>query len=48
VLLASGLVIAARELGLPAVAGLPEVHRRLRTGQRLLLDGGTGRVKILA
>jgi pyruvate,water dikinase len=40
--------IAARELGLPAVAGLPEVHRRLRTGQRLLLDGDTGRVKILA
>jgi pyruvate,water dikinase len=40
--------IAARELGLPAVAGLPEVHRRVRTGQRLRIDGGTGTVNILA
>ncbi|HYT91592.1 MAG TPA: PEP-utilizing enzyme, partial [Gemmataceae bacterium] len=40
--------IVAREFGLPAVAGLPEVHRRLRTGQRLRVDGGTGRVNILA
>jgi pyruvate,water dikinase len=40
--------IAARELGLPAVAGLPEVHRRVRTGQRLRIDGSTGRVNLLA
>jgi pyruvate,water dikinase len=40
--------IVAREFGLPAVAGLPGVHRQLRTGQRLCIDGGTGRVKILA
>jgi pyruvate,water dikinase len=40
--------IVAREFGLPAVAGLPDVHRRLRTGQRLRIDGGTGRVNILA
>jgi pyruvate,water dikinase len=40
--------IAARELGLPAVAGLPEVHRRVRTGQRLRVDGATGRVNVLA
>jgi pyruvate,water dikinase len=40
--------IAARELGLPAVAGLPEVHRRVRTGQRLRIDGGTGKVNVLA
>jgi pyruvate,water dikinase len=40
--------IAARELGLPAVAGLPEVHRRVRTGQRLHIDGGTGKVNVLA
>jgi pyruvate,water dikinase len=40
--------IVAREFGLPAVAGLPEVHRRLRTGQRLRIDGGSGRVNILA
>jgi pyruvate,water dikinase len=40
--------IVAREFGLPAVAGLPGIHRRLRTGQRLRVDGGTGRVNILA
>jgi phosphohistidine swiveling domain-containing protein len=40
--------IAARELGLPAVAGLPEVHRHVRTGQRLHIDGSTGRVNLLA
>jgi len=40
--------IVAREFGLPAVAGLPDVHRRLRTGQRLRVDGATGRVNVLA
>ncbi len=40
--------IVAREFGLPAVAGLPEVYRRVRTGQRLRVDGGTGRVNVLA
>jgi pyruvate,water dikinase len=40
--------IVAREFGLPAVAGLPEVQRRLRTGQRLRVDGATGRVNILS
>jgi pyruvate,water dikinase len=40
--------IVAREFGLPAVAGLPDVHRRLRTGQRLRIDGRTGRVNVLA
>ncbi len=40
--------IVAREFGLPAVAGLPEIHRRVRTGQRLRVDGGTGKVNVLA
>ncbi|HMF17334.1 MAG TPA: PEP/pyruvate-binding domain-containing protein, partial [Gemmataceae bacterium] len=40
--------IVAREFGLPAVAGLPDVQRRLRTGQRLRVDGATGKVNILA
>jgi phosphohistidine swiveling domain-containing protein len=40
--------IVAREFGLPAVAGLPDIHRRLRTGQRLRIDGATGRVNVLA
>ncbi|HEX3313814.1 MAG TPA: PEP/pyruvate-binding domain-containing protein [Gemmataceae bacterium] len=39
--------IVAREFGLPAVAGIPDVHRRLRTGQRLFVDGGTGIVKVM-
>jgi pyruvate,water dikinase len=40
--------IVAREYGLPAVAGLPGVQRRLRTGQRLRVDGGSGTVTLLA
>jgi phosphohistidine swiveling domain-containing protein len=39
--------IVAREFGLPAVAGLPGVVRRLRTGQRLRVDGGRGTVAVL-
>lgn len=39
--------ILAREFGLPAVAGLPDVHRRLRTGQRLSIDGAAGTVSLL-
>jgi pyruvate,water dikinase len=40
--------IVAREFGLPAVAGLPGVTRRLRTGQQLRVDGGRGTVTVLA
>ena len=39
--------IVAREFGLPAVAGLPDVLQRLRTGQRLRVDGGSGLVNVL-
>lgn len=39
--------IVAREFGLPAVAGLPGVPHRLRTGQRLRVDGGRGTVSVL-
>jgi phosphohistidine swiveling domain-containing protein len=39
--------IVAREFNLPAVAGLPGIHRRLRTGQRVQVYGNTGLVKIL-
>jgi phosphohistidine swiveling domain-containing protein len=39
--------IVAREYGLPAVAGLPNVQRRLRTGQRVRVDGGSGTVTVL-
>jgi pyruvate,water dikinase len=40
--------IVAREFGLPAVAGLPDVRQRLRTGQRLRVDGGSGVVSVLS
>jgi len=39
--------IVAREFGLPGVGGLPGVVRRLRTGQRLRVDGGRGTVIVL-
>jgi phosphohistidine swiveling domain-containing protein len=40
--------IVAREFGLPAVAGLGGVQRRLKTGQRLRVDGGRGTVTVLS
>jgi rifampicin phosphotransferase len=39
--------IVAREYGLPAVAGLPNVQRRVRNGQRLRVDGASGTVTIM-
>jgi rifampicin phosphotransferase len=40
--------IVAREFGLPAVAGLPGVQHRIRTGQRLRVDGGRGTVSVVS
>ncbi len=39
--------IVAREYGLPAVAGIPGVQKRLRSGQRLRVDGARGTVTVL-
>ena len=39
--------IVAREFGLPAVAGLPGVQKRIRTGQRLRVDGSRGTVSVI-
>jgi pyruvate,water dikinase len=39
--------IVARDFGLPAVAGIPDIHRRLKTGQRLRVDGSSGRVMLI-
>jgi rifampicin phosphotransferase len=39
--------IVAREFGLPAVAGLPGIMQRLKTGQRVRVEGGTGAVTVL-
>jgi pyruvate,water dikinase len=38
--------IVAREFGLPAVAGLPGITRRLKTGQVVRVDGGRGTVSV--
>ncbi len=40
--------IVAREFGLPAVAGVPGAMRRIRSGQKVRVDGGQGTVTIIA
>ncbi|MDD4089326.1 MAG: PEP-utilizing enzyme [Tissierellia bacterium] len=37
----------ARELGIPAVVGCGNATLRLKTGDRVLVDGGQGIVEIL-
>ena len=39
--------VVAREYGLPAVAGLVRATELLRTGQRLRVDGSSGRVELM-
>ncbi|WP_020474103.1 PEP/pyruvate-binding domain-containing protein [Zavarzinella formosa] len=39
--------IVAREFGLPAVAGIPDLMRRIQTGQQIRVDGGRGVVTVL-
>jgi len=36
--------IVAREYGIPAVVGVAEATERIRTGQRITVDGGAGTV----
>jgi phosphohistidine swiveling domain-containing protein len=43
----SHAAIVARENGLPAVVGVPEVTRRIRDGQRVRVDGTSGIVEVL-
>jgi phosphohistidine swiveling domain-containing protein len=43
----SHAAIVARELGIPAVVGCGDATMRLKTGDRVLVDGGRGVVKIL-
>ena len=40
--------IVARELGIPAVVGCGDATVRLRTGDRVQVDGAAGRVTVLA
>jgi rifampicin phosphotransferase len=39
--------VVAREYGIPAVVGVHEATRRLKTGQRIRVDGSTGQIAIL-
>ncbi|MBI4320697.1 MAG: phosphoenolpyruvate synthase [Chloroflexi bacterium] len=39
--------VVAREYGIPAVVGVHDATRRLRTGQLVRVDGGAGRVVVL-
>jgi|GEM_PF-2014644 len=39
--------IVARELGIPAVVGCGNATTRLKTGDRVIVDGGQGVVQIL-
>jgi pyruvate,water dikinase len=43
----SHAAIVARELGIPAVVGCGDATMRLRTGDRVRVDGGEGVVEIL-
>jgi len=43
----SHAAIVARELGIPAVGGCGNATMRLKTGDRVRVDGGQGRVEIL-
>ena len=43
-LLSHGAVVA-RELGVPCVVDVKDATRRIRSGERVLVDGGSGRVK---
>lgn len=44
----SHAAIVARELGTPCVVGAADATRRLRDGDRVRVDGGTGRIELLA
>ena len=43
----SHAAIVARELGIPAVVGCGNATMRLRTGDRVRVDGGEGTVEVL-
>jgi pyruvate,water dikinase len=45
-ILAHGSIVA-REYGIPAVLGIGDVTQRVKSGQRIALDGDRGTVTIL-
>ena len=40
--------VVAREYGIPAVVGVDRATERLRTGQRIALNGSTGEIRLLS
>jgi pyruvate,water dikinase len=40
--------VVAREFGIPAVVGVHQATQRLKNGQRIRLDGTTGKIVILS
>jgi pyruvate,water dikinase len=40
--------IVAREMGIPTIVGVTGLTARVRTGQRVRMDGGKGTVEILS
>jgi pyruvate,water dikinase len=40
--------VVAREYGIPAVVGVQDATTRLKTGQRVRVDGNTGRVTVIS
>jgi pyruvate,water dikinase len=38
--------VVAREYGIPAVVGVPDATSTISTGQRITVDGTTGRVQV--
>ncbi len=40
--------VVAREYGIPAVVGVHQATTRLTTGQRIRMDGSSGRIKLFA
>ena len=39
--------VVAREYGIPAIVGVQQATERLKTGQRVQVDGTTGKIVIL-
>jgi phosphoenolpyruvate synthase/pyruvate phosphate dikinase len=46
--MASHPAVVSREFGIPAVVGTSDATRRIRTGDRVRVNGSTGRVEIMA
>lgn len=40
--------IVARELGLPAIVGIPQITKFLKTGDVVEMDGAQGTVKVIS